>query len=257
MKRARYGDGFTLIELLVVIAIIAILAAILFPVFAQAKVAAKKTQSLSNVKQIGLSTVMYAGDYEDTLFTMHWTCSDGGAPYMDKLSPYIKSKALFKDPTFEGYPLWEYTDCPLYSNDYQQSHDLPHALQSLKDYKLGYGMNALVLMGYLKQTEDGWPLPYNYGELDAPAEIGLYGNSFYPDATLVGYCLDLGEGFRRYWLSSDQTNWFYGPPRFNDGSTFAYADGHAKFVKRTETKESDVYYGFYKILVDPTKEPCK
>jgi prepilin-type N-terminal cleavage/methylation domain-containing protein len=60
MKKA-----FTLIELLVVIAIIAILAAILFPVFAQAKVAAKKTASISNQKQIGLSLIMYAGDNDD------------------------------------------------------------------------------------------------------------------------------------------------------------------------------------------------
>ncbi|MFZ4508948.1 MAG: prepilin-type N-terminal cleavage/methylation domain-containing protein [Fimbriimonas sp.] len=62
MKKA-----FTLIELLVVIAIIAILAAILFPVFAQAKAAAKGTQSISNQKQIGLSIVLYAGDYDDIL----------------------------------------------------------------------------------------------------------------------------------------------------------------------------------------------
>ncbi|RYG49232.1 prepilin-type N-terminal cleavage/methylation domain-containing protein [bacterium] len=61
MKRA-----FTLIELLVVIAIIAILAAILFPVFAQAKAAAKKTASLSNSKQLGLASIMYAGDQDDT-----------------------------------------------------------------------------------------------------------------------------------------------------------------------------------------------
>jgi prepilin-type N-terminal cleavage/methylation domain-containing protein/prepilin-type processing-associated H-X9-DG protein len=64
--------GFTLIELLVVIAIIAILAAILFPVFAQAKEAAKKTVCVSNTKQIALGLYMYAGDADDTLPNTSW-----------------------------------------------------------------------------------------------------------------------------------------------------------------------------------------
>jgi len=73
MKRA-----FTLIELLVVIAIIAILAAILFPVFAQAKAAAKKTADLSNLKQIGTATTLYMGDYDD-MFYPHRFNNPGGA----------------------------------------------------------------------------------------------------------------------------------------------------------------------------------
>src|ERR1700722_13842562 len=66
MRRA-----FTLIELLVVIAIIAILAAILFPVFAQAKAAAKKTVSLSNTKELSLAHIMYTNDYDDA-FASSW-----------------------------------------------------------------------------------------------------------------------------------------------------------------------------------------
>ena len=94
--------AFTLIELLVVIAIIAILAAILFPVFAQAKMAAKKTQSLSNMKNLVTASIMYAGDQDDTFcaqgeptdqnmygFQMTWI--------METL-PYMKNYDILKDP---------------------------------------------------------------------------------------------------------------------------------------------------------------
>src|SRR6266700_3073318 len=69
--RSCRKSAFTLIELLVVIAIIAILAAILFPVFAQAKAAAKKAACISDLKQVGLAEVMYAGDVDDT-FGGNW-----------------------------------------------------------------------------------------------------------------------------------------------------------------------------------------
>jgi len=88
--------AFTLIELLVVIAIIAILAAILFPVFAQAKEAAKDTQTLSNLKQTGLSNLIYAGDYDDVFALSHRNepanaALFGVSTWQVDVQPYTKS----------------------------------------------------------------------------------------------------------------------------------------------------------------------
>ncbi len=103
-----FKSGFTLIELLVVIAIIAILAAILFPVFAQAKAAAKKTQALSNLKQIGTALHIYVADYDDTLFFTREAAMWGGYTgdpeeiedmvIYKVLLPYTKNKDIFFSP---------------------------------------------------------------------------------------------------------------------------------------------------------------
>ncbi|RYG36047.1 prepilin-type N-terminal cleavage/methylation domain-containing protein [bacterium] len=95
MKKA-----FTLIELLVVIAIIAILAAILFPVFAQAKVAAKKTTSLSNVKQMNLGIILYTGDTDDVL----------PAAFQKVATPVADAKPA--DYKTNGYGAWTWTGDP-------------------------------------------------------------------------------------------------------------------------------------------------
>ncbi|MCO5296494.1 MAG: prepilin-type N-terminal cleavage/methylation domain-containing protein [Fimbriimonadaceae bacterium] len=104
MKR----KAFTLIELLVVIAIIAILAAILFPVFAQAKASAKKISSLSNNKQIALAAIMYGGDYDDAiplLMNGHYTYLTGPTAtqrtdsWVWEIQPYIKNLTLMVDPS--------------------------------------------------------------------------------------------------------------------------------------------------------------
>jgi len=114
--------AFTLIELLVVIAIIAILAAILFPVFAQAKQAAKKTQSISNAKQLSLGVLMYSGDADD-LFPVAIAWENSGAPafvggtgyqpWSWLVVPYIKTGGIFQDPTAPPKEAWPATWNPL------------------------------------------------------------------------------------------------------------------------------------------------
>lgn len=90
--------AFTLIELLVVIAIIAILAAILFPVFAQAKRAAQKTADLSNFSQIGKSIMLYAQDHDDRCMC---TDHDQGVQWFDPLYSYVKNRDVFKTPAYQ------------------------------------------------------------------------------------------------------------------------------------------------------------
>jgi len=92
--------GFTLIELLVVIAIIAILAAILFPVFAQAREKARATQCVSNLKQINTGIMMYSQDYDEMMPALRW---NGGASlglhWYDATEPYIKNTQVWRCPS--------------------------------------------------------------------------------------------------------------------------------------------------------------
>lgn len=97
VRPAAAGSAFTLIELLVVIAIIAILAAILFPVFAQARQQARKTACVSNLRQLGNAALLYAQDYDETLFGSH-TLDEGVSltkGFMDDAAVRNWAKSLF------------------------------------------------------------------------------------------------------------------------------------------------------------------
>jgi prepilin-type N-terminal cleavage/methylation domain-containing protein len=92
----RKRTGFTLIELLVVIAIIAILAAILFPVFARARENARRSLCQSNSKQLGLGMMQYTQDYDEK-FPAWWGYTDGSSPLPWELAiqPYVRSTQVF------------------------------------------------------------------------------------------------------------------------------------------------------------------
>lgn len=101
--RSRTGSAFTLIELLVVIAIIALLAAILFPVFAQAREKARQTSCLSNLKQTGTATLMYVQDYDETFPLSIYIAAENNAPcsftFYNAIVPYQKNADIMKCPS--------------------------------------------------------------------------------------------------------------------------------------------------------------
>jgi len=99
MMRMLNRRGFTLIELLVVIAIIGILAAILFPVFSQARERARQSSCISNTRQLSLAVLMYARDYDEILPPVAYETAGGDDEQWPELvEPYIKNKQVFRCP---------------------------------------------------------------------------------------------------------------------------------------------------------------
>jgi len=158
-RTTRYG--FTLIELLVVIAIIAILAAILFPVFAEARHAARKSVGISNLKQLGLGTMMYVQDYDEKFPYYNWgcmscnesgngTCNDApghlsgndarfaaysAAAWCNSIQPYIKNTGIFQDPSDK------LSQQPGYCINFPQSNFVPGASSWTRSQWISYGWN--------------------------------------------------------------------------------------------------------------------
>jgi prepilin-type N-terminal cleavage/methylation domain-containing protein len=245
------SKGFTLIELLVVIAIIAILAAILFPVFAQAKMAAKKTSALSNVKQIALGATMYAGDYDDMLLPKlrmgFGPAQGGGDPELamtwDKLVyPYVKSYQLFTVGEDNGMK---------YKSPYG---NVRRSFAMANNAFRGVQMNNVwAAANWGTDPNQQWQ-PSNSGtSFPEPAGTIAFGQKFLqvltndPNAWATA---DWHNGIkfnntRRDNMPASDARAQYGEiaNRYADGSVWAYADGHANFVKANGRASDGMLHG--------------
>lgn len=210
MKR----KAFTLIELLVVIAIIAILAAILFPVFAQAKSAAKKTACISNAKQVGLTYNLYVADFDDRLPARYY--SNGTVRWPLYVMPaYAKNR----DVVF----------CPATSDDRKA------AWPTMQDYIYGltpgYGLNFWYLSVNPEPTMGEVPTGRVMTEIENPADTVMLSESTFIDSSLqpkYGYFYILPPS---RWLGSPPVTWeSYGYvwPRHNNRAVTIFPDSHVK-----------------------------
>ena len=269
MKRSigAPAQAFTLIELLVVIAIIAILAAILFPVFAQAKVAAKKAASISNVKQIGLSHFLYMGDYDDTYVTSWARGFPGDANFW--VQPYMKNLQILMEPNKTITTSAVAAVCQ--NDDYLGSYEMQPGGRDNptgETYVWGYGINkgAFWMDGTGVQNE-GFT-PDNKGQqiqttiggksvtvtvwsghrgrsatsVVSPAATFFMGTS--AELPRMSIQLEAQTPLDYPGLSNDQKNSacfrasHAGMP-YAGGNTYTFCDGHAKFEKYNATPIAD------------------
>ncbi len=215
-------SGFTLIELLVVIAIIAILAAILFPVFAQAREKARATMCLSNCRQLGLAIQMYADDHDEafpcscmTGMSMDGMMSSNLQSWLDTVLPYIKSQGLYHCPS-DSSPLWTSMDTPRRSS---------------------YGFNA-----YFIPIQE----PYfgvRMAQINRPAECILVtelADAWTQDFFMPMYWGDPpkvtnADMQMMEWDMMKQEPISLAIRRHQDGANYVFAEGHAKFQRFNQT----------------------
>jgi prepilin-type N-terminal cleavage/methylation domain-containing protein/prepilin-type processing-associated H-X9-DG protein len=261
----KRNKAFTLIELLVVIAIIAILAAILFPVFAQAKVAAKKTQSLSNIKQIGLGLTMYEGDADDVLPALQYTDPGTtrlgweGTPtnltihWSEAILPYIKSGSvvlnsgvsggIFNDPSFPTQKLTNQVGL----NTVLAGDDGSASGKPLSSSVISRPADILLIAFHGQFDNPVWGLPHLptavwdwavESDPASPVKCSSPTQTALQKAADVDFAIDpnytTGGGWPGAAAAASGLSWPYNSLpryRYNGVSNIGLADGHAKGFK--------------------------
>jgi len=200
--------GFTLIELLVVIAIIAILAAILFPVFAKAREKARQSTCLSNTKQIGLAVMQYAQDYDERLPPMHTSPAVPVVYWWQALDPYMKNSQILK--------------CPSQSNN-----NVP---------AISYGCSFSNLM--IDSGGGTGPRGTSLGAITAPADALMFGETEGDNGSQIYYYYSLRRYAHPYTGANMTNNGIPTPGRHNEGNNVLFCDGHSKWVKTSVMKDA-------------------
>jgi prepilin-type N-terminal cleavage/methylation domain-containing protein/prepilin-type processing-associated H-X9-DG protein len=235
--------AFTLIELLVVIAIIAILAAILFPVFAQAKAAAKQTMCLSNLKQQGAAYLMYADDNEEVLPPTDnsdacplQTCYQPGRN-QGPVYPYYKNFQMLTCPSESDRATW--VD-PNMVDGFGLDPALPPAVSAqYHGWKADWGWATTYGYNGYNQTGPGyWFMTPKYpsqgvnrrpmGQIGHPSNTLMLAHSLGPRGAFWNI------GWKIQWLP-DKTAWDFEPISdiHNGGAPAVFTDGHAKYLKQS------------------------
>jgi len=213
--------GFTLIELLVVIAIIAILAAILFPVFAKAREKARQSSCLSNMKQLGIAALSYAQDYDEVLPRVNIGSTVG---------PYTLPNGTTYGP---GYMLWHTCIYPYVKNYQVMTCPSASGAEVYTGNYTGAGSYGI----------SGWNAGLAMGSIQFPAQTLFWGEATGGDA----YNLDGDTAGANEEMAGSAT--VTSVPRHNGGLNIAYLDGHAKWIQASQvppySSSSRFWYGPY------------
>jgi len=221
--RRNRVKGFTLIELLVVIAIIAILAAILFPVFARARENARRSSCQQNIRQIGLAIKQYLSDYDESFPQVSVLAGPDTSltpwGWADACQPYVRNTQLFQCPSDSAQPgPGAFTGSDANYTDYFYNSKLSGQNESALQYIASTVMLGDGTPGNATLAADGEPAS---GDIAAIEQAGT--------STGVGAAT-----------------------RHLDGANYAFADGHVKWLKGSDSKTAPAIRGSASGATNPT-----